>query len=124
LRNETIVRSLVLLLMDDQLNPRPRVDQDKATSRLLDPPTDNSQAPADHNNEKKGNYTDHPSDHTGYDSIDISASHENGNAPIDGRNTSSTAVLWKGLPRYLLTSELLSIILSLCFLGMRNTLDL
>jgi hypothetical protein len=104
--------------MDDQLNPRTDVDGDKATSRLLEP-RETPRTTAHHNNDTKGPVTDHQGDYTSYDQVNLRASYEDGKAANDERYTSSTAVLWKGLPRYLLTWELVSITLSLCFLGLR-----
>jgi hypothetical protein len=108
---------VLVVLMDDQLNPCTHVDP---TSRLLQP--EKPQTIAHQNNDTRAAGVNHQSEHTHSDQIDVRAPYENDKAANGEQYTSSTAVLWKGLPRYLLTWELLSITLSLCFLGMITVL--
>jgi hypothetical protein len=103
----------------ERLNPGPHEEpeQDKATSRLLESsnyrsPTITDRDSSFHNINIAEPYVDERKAFTGYDDDDVHALH--GTAYKSERNP---AVLWNGLPHYLLTGELLGIALSLCFLG-------
>ncbi|KAF2122095.1 hypothetical protein BDV96DRAFT_640160 [Lophiotrema nucula] len=80
------------------------LDQHKATSGLLEP---------------QGHETTmHPPVFTGYDDEDVRALEVNSRVVGDEESKPSTAAFWKGLPLSALTWELLSILLSACFLAL------
>jgi hypothetical protein len=104
----------------ERLNPGPveEPEQDKATSRLLEssncPPTITTDRDSSFNNINVIEpYADERKAFPGHNEDDVHAIH--GTAYEKEQHP---AVLWNGLPHYLLTGELLGIALSLCFLGM------
>jgi hypothetical protein len=111
--------AVVVVSQMERLNPGPHEEpeQDQATSRLLEssnypPPTTTDRDSSSHNINIIQPYADEQKAYTGYDDDDVHAL--NGTTYKSEQNP---AVLWNGLPHYLLTGELLGIALSLCFLG-------
>jgi hypothetical protein len=110
-------RLAVVVVSQMEPGPHEEPEQDKATSRLLassnsPPPTTTDKNSSFHNINRIEPYADERKAFTGYDDDDVHALH--GTAYKSEQNP---AVLWNGLPHYLLTGELLGIALSLCFLG-------
>ena len=115
--------------MSSQLNPRPHLevgtspacvdmlDQHKA---LLGPRAHEPNILAD-NVSATGNHGPHSTNQhqpfTGYDDDDVRALNGSGSVDSGEKNRPGTAVFWKGLPVYILSWDILSVLLSICFLG-------
>ena len=82
--------------------------QHKASTRLL--------------GSQESETTLHSQTFLGYDDNDVHAFQGDNGELGGGESKTSTTVLWEGLPLYGLTWELLTIVLSGCFLGMRALL--
>jgi hypothetical protein len=108
--------AVVVVSKMERLKSRPHVEpeQDKATSSLLSHrrTTITDRDSSFHDISISEPYRDEQRAFTGYDDDDVHALHG-----IARENEQNRTVLWKGLPHYLLTWELLGISLSLCFLG-------
>jgi len=119
--------------MPSQLNPRPHVevdtspafvdmlDQHKALlgSRTHEPDISADDASATRNHGPHSTYQHQP--FTGYDYDDVRALNGSGSVDSGEKSRSGTSVLWKGLPVYTLSWDILSVVLSICFLGKRRT---
>jgi hypothetical protein len=90
-------------------------DQHKATSHLLE-----SQSHPYAFENSQGAHPNQQQPFRGYDDDDVRALNGSGSAAEGEWSKPPTAVLWRGLPFYLLTWDLLSIGLCICFLGTRN----
>ena len=103
-------------------------DQHQATSHLLDPRVSEELATGTHtmpgNNERDTRPTQQgpPSPFLGYDDGDVRALKGAGSGRSSER-TQSNAALWRGNPWYSLTSDLLGVVLSFCFLSTFHPID-
>lgn len=100
---------------------RVEASQPDASSRLLEPEPD-QQGPTT-TTTRHGVHERNVSPTTAVDdSNNVSSALVASDTILDDEQTHySKAVLWKGLPHYLLMWDVLSIVLSVCFLGMHNT---
>ncbi|KAF2727384.1 hypothetical protein EJ04DRAFT_479071 [Polyplosphaeria fusca] len=85
------------------------IDQHQATSRLVEHQREGGEAKT----------TSSAQEFTGYDDQDIRALGRNSvHSEQEGESEPSTTTFWRGLPSYALTSEILGIIISVCFLAL------
>ncbi|KAF2819257.1 hypothetical protein CC86DRAFT_388070 [Ophiobolus disseminans] len=93
------------------------LDQDKPTSRLIK--QDDSGTTA--HDEDAANYPeipsgDKPSTLKGHDNVEVRALSSSASDLGDEKRSSATPVLWNGLPLYILSWDLASVVLAICFL--------
>jgi hypothetical protein len=95
------------------------LDQHKATSHLLEPQPQDNQGSASGSGHRGQAYKE-------YDRNHVRALKKSPRA-LDGERDeheapTTTTVFWKGLPNHIWTWHLMSIVLSMCFLGVYNPL--
>jgi len=116
--------------MSSQLKPGPHVEVDTSPAfvdmldqhkALLGPRAHELNIPAN-NASATGNHGPHSTyqPFTGCEDDDVRALNGRGSVDSGEKSRPGTSVLWKGLPVYTLSWDILSVVLSICFLGKRR----